>query len=1619
MKPSDLSEFFSLLGKAKKEKEEEFDNLLKEADINLDDLTSSLVSGIKEAKDDQKQQKKNEEKLIEQLDSIIDVIENPKEVKDITEPVVTVGVPEDFDVSKLEEDDPLDVQDWNNGKDIKFTEVDAVDIIKPEPIKTPEISDTVAQAIKFIEETNIKEEIENSDETNLDRLKTEIKQVRDILYKVLAHGPGSGEVRVLRMDDVDITDLGDEKVLSYDASSEKLKFVEQSGGSGVSTENVRTGILDVAGIATFRNDTLVGSGITLSPDGDIFVTGVTTATKFVGDGSGLTGITASGSGVVVQDEGSNIGTAATINFIGSNVTAALSGGIANVTVTPGITTANVRTGILDVAGISTFRNDTLIGSGVTLSPDGDVFTTGVTTSSSFVGDLTGDVTGTASNATQLNSQAASYYLNYNNFSNTPTIPSNNNQLTNGASFITASDDITGNAATSTKLATARTIAGVSFDGSANISLNNNAITNGAGYITTSFTNTNQLTNGASFITASDDITGNAATATALANARTIAGVSFDGSANISLNNNAITNGAGYITGSALNASNLSSGTIPDARFPSTLPAIDGSALTGIAVTDNIRTNTNATFLQNVNVSGTTTATTFIGNLTGNVTGNVSGSSGSSTGNAATATALANARTIGGVSFDGSANIDLPGVNSSGNQDTSGNAATATKLAATKTIAGVAFDGSANISLNNNAITNGAGYITATLTDEEVQDKVGAMFSSNTETGITATYQDADGTIDLVVGTLNQDTTGNAATATTLETARNIGGVSFDGSANIDLPGVNSAGNQNTTGTSTGLTGTPSITVNAVNGATGTFSGNVTIGGVLTYEDVTNVDSIGVITARSGVRVGSGITLSPDGDVFATGVTTSTTFVGALTGNVTGNASGSSGSCTGNAATATKLAATKTIAGVAFDGSANISLNNNAITNGAGYITATLTDEEVQDKVGAMFTGNTETGITATYQDADGTIDLVVGTLNQDTTGNAATATALETARNIGGVSFDGSANIDLPGVNSAGNQDTTGNAATATKLAATKTIAGVAFDGSANISLNNNAITNGAGYITATLTNEQVQDIVGGMVSSNTESGITVTYQDDDGTLDFSVGTLNQDTTGNAATATTLATARNIGGVSFDGSANISLPGVNSAGNQNTSGTAAGLSGTPNITVGNVTGSSATFGGETLKVHNATNSDSDNYIQLRAWTDASDNDRNIFKHVTGGVIKSQITKLGGIFGHSSVYAGRTRTDQNSPSNVYANGSQAFIAYSGATNDTSTYRTSLIMRAWDGGDTGDRNALYFVDSGSDTTAVDYDQHQKFGVKANGMAQFLSNIFAGRVESDEGSPNNVMGPTTGSIVAAYPSSTSQFTRIRAKESDNTDEVFKVDTGGGVVIKFESQGNGRFDGGADVGNASDYAEYFEWLDGNTSNADRRGITVVLDGEKIRPATDSDDTSKIIGVVSANPAVVGDSAWSEWQLAHQKDAYGSWVTEDKEYLIWNKKGYVTDSHTGVKTEIPQPDITDPNMDADNQILVSDIEKERARNEEFCPQWAIDQNIRITKPSRTYNPDYDPTRTYEPRSARKEWSAIGLVGKLVVRRGQPIGANWILMKSNVGTDPNDNSIILDKYLVR
>ena len=151
-----------------------------------------------------------------------------------------------------------------------------------------------------------------------------------------------------------------------------------------------------------------------------------------------------------------------------------------------------------------------------------------------------------------------------------------------------------------------------------------------------------------------------------------------------------------------------------------------------------------------------------------------------------------------------------------------------------------------------------------------------MVTSNTESGITVAYDDADNTLDFTVGTLNQNTTGSAATLTT---ARTIGGVSFNGSANIDLPGVNSAGNQNTSGTAAIAT-------------------TVTI----TDNESTNENNAVIFTAGGDVD-GGNLGLESDGNLTynpSTGTLTATAFAGALTGNVTGNASGTAATVTGAA-----------------------------------------------------------------------------------------------------------------------------------------------------------------------------------------------------------------------------------------------------------------------------------------------------------------------------------------------------------------------------------------------------------------------------------------------------------------------------------------------------------------------------------------------------------------------------------------------------------------------------------------------------------------------------------------------------------------------------------------------
>ncbi|ENP2407997.1 tail fiber protein [Escherichia coli] len=689
--------------------------------------------------------------------------------------------------------------------------------------------------------------------------------------------------------------------------------------------------------------------------------------------------------------------------------------------------------------------------------------------------LSGSLTGNASTATKLQTARTIGGVSFDGSANIdlPGVNKAGNQST------------TGNAATATKLQTVRTIGGVSFDGSANIDLPG---VNKAG---------NQST------------TGNAATATKLQTARTINGVKFDGSANISIPT--ITS-RGRVTALTDTTQGAATGLQMYEAYNNSYPtaygnvlhmkgasaAGEGELLIGWSGTSGAHA---PVFIRSrrdyADAAWSAWAQVYTSrdSIPGvNATGNQN-----TTGNAATATKLQTARTIGGVSFDGTANINLPGVNVAGNQNTSGNAATATKLQTARTINGVSFDGSKNIELTPRSIgtinsttmsfSGGAGWFKlATVTMPQASSVVYISLIGSSGYNVNSPMQAGISELVLRAGNGNpKGLTGALWRRTSVGFTNfawvNTSGDTYDVYVEIGnfATGVNIQWDY-TSNASVTIHTSPSYTANKPTGLTdgtvyviysshikptATDVGALPITGGNLNGGLTATGEI-ISKSANGLRIAYGnygffirndgsntyFMLTNSGNSLGTYNNLRPLIINNANGTVTiGNGlnvtGGINGSLNGNAATATKLQTVRTIGGVSFDGSANIDLP-----------------------------GVNKTG-------------------NQSTTGNAATATKLQTARTIGGVSFDGSANIDLPGVNKTGNQNTTGNAATATKLQTARTIGGVSFDGSANINL----------------------------------PGVNIAG--------------NQNTTGNAATATKLQTARTINGVKFDGSANITLTAAN------------------------------------------------------------------------------------------------------------------------------------------------------------------------------------------------------------------------------------------------------------------------------------------------------------------------------------------------------------------------------------------------------------------------------------------------------------------------------------------
>jgi hypothetical protein len=289
-------------------------------------------------------------------------------------------------------------------------------------------------------------------------------------------------------------------------------------------------------------------------------------------------------------------------------------------------------------------------------------------------------------------------------------------------------------------------------------------------------------------------------------------------------------------------------------------------------------------------------------------------------------------------------------------------------------------------------------------------------------------------------------------------------------------------------------------------------------------------------------------------------------------------------------------------------------------------------------------------------------------------------------------------------------------------------------------------------------------------------------------------------------------------------------------------------------------------------------------------------------------------------------------------------------------------------------------MLFVDAGSNHVSInEFDGGGEFNVKSVSQTGVVVESNSASIGQYIGKNNSASNDTQIMILQSARNSTAHFEFGRFKSNDGSD----------LEMLFDGAGAIKIDGVVTTGGI-DYAEYFEWKDGNSSSEDRRGHSVITDGNKIVVATSSDDASKIIGIVSTNPTVLGDADLERWMFKYERDDYGSLVWEEHTVTEWTDED--GKDHSYDTDRIPS-DLTAP-----SDATVISEEKDRYGN-----------TIKLKR--KKLNSDWDSSQQYISREDRKEWEAIGLVGKLRLKKGEPVNPNWIKLR--------DISDSVEEWLVR
>jgi len=245
--------------------------------------------------------------------------------------------------------------------------------------------------------------------------------------------------------------------------------------------------------------------------------------------------------------------------------------------------------------------------------------------------------------------------------------------------------------------------------------------------------------------------------------------------------------------------------------------------------------------------------------------------------------------------------------------------------------------------------------------------------------------------------------------------------------------------------------------------------------------------------------------------------------------------------------------------------------------------------------------------------------------------------------------------------------------------------------------------------------------------------------------------------------------------------------------------------------------------------------------------------------------------------------------------------QSSIAFADGTSGNAAYRGSIYYNHASDAMVLSTSATQVASFHTDGIVFNENSNdQNFRVEgADDINNFFVDAGNNRIGIGQGSPNaklDVDSSSTSQIAGMFTASSASFggdgiTRIVCTRANTTAyEFMRVISGGTADVEYILRGDGNaFADQSWNASGADYAEYFEWKDGNASDEDRRGYPVILDGNKIVQATDSDDASKIIGIISGNPAMVGDGAYTKWNDKYQKDDFGTYLRDENGYRILN----------------------------------------------------------------------------------------------------------------------------------